>query len=145
MTFSNEEKIQCVTWLHHSKSPTQVQRSSEQDIGNMQHPPASHDKKKMVQNLRTDRKHKKTRIRKTTVDQEKIIEAFQENPKLSLRRASHSLGVSFISVMKALKKAGFKVYRPRIVQALKDEDHEARVKFAESVLYAPFRADLDLA
>ena len=60
----------------------------------------------------------KAHKRKTTVDQEKIIQDFQENPKQSLRRASHKLGVSVSSVRNTLKKAGFKRYRPRIVQAL---------------------------
>ena len=76
----------------------------------------------------------KAHKRKTTVDQEKIIQDFQENPKQSLRRGSHKLGVSVSSVRNTLKKAGFKVYRPRIVQALQDGDHEARFEFAKSVL-----------
>ena len=135
MTFSTEIKIQCVVWLQQSKSPIKVQRKFQTTYGRKKEAsPSTNMIRKWSKAFEKTGSITKAHKRKTTVDQEKIIQDFQENPKQSLRRASHKLGVSVSSVRNTLKKAGFKVYRPRIVQTLQDGDHEARFEFAKSVL-----------
>ena len=135
MTFSTEIKIQFVVWLQQSKSPIKVQRKFQTTYGRKKEAsPSTNMIRKWSKAFEKIGIITKAHNRKTTVDQEKIIQDFQENPKQSLRRASHKLGVSVSSVRNTLKKAGFKVYRPRIVQALQDGDHEARFEFAKSVL-----------
>ena len=135
MTFSTEVKIQCVVWLQQLRSPIKVQRKYQTTYGRRkQASPSTNMIRKWSNAFEKTGSITKAHKRKKTVDQEKIIKDFQENPKQSLRRASHKLGVCVSSVRNSLKKAGFRRYMPRIVQALQDGDPEARVEFAESVL-----------
>ena len=133
MTFSTDVKTNCVLWLSQKNSPTKVQRMFRAKYGKHEVTPSRTQIRKWSENFKTCGSIKKDHKRKLTVDQEKIVNSYEIDPKQSLRRASRNLEVSVSSVRNALKKAHFRVYRPRLVQALKVSDHEARVKFAEGI------------
>ena len=69
-----------------------------------------------------------------TVHREVVIKSYEENPRQSIRRAANHLGLSYTAVRDTLKDAGYKPYRPHVVQTLNQEDYGKRVAFAEWVL-----------
>ena len=60
---------------------------------------------------------------------ERVKDVFEEEPTISIRRASSQMDLPRSSLHRSLKQLKLKPWRPRRVQALKDDDNEARLKF----------------
>ena len=59
---------------------------------------------------------------------------FITSPKKSTRRASSELGISRRSLCCLINKLNFKLYRPRLLQHLTEDDPDCRVEFADIML-----------
>ncbi|KAI8786144.1 Protein of unknown function DUF4817 [Biomphalaria glabrata] len=75
------------------------------------------------------------RPRTATSDESKIaiLELFQRSPQKSSRQAARESDVSASSVLCILRKVKFRVYIPRLVQQLSDDDPDRRLEFCEWV------------
>lgn len=70
-----------------------------------------------------------------TEDNENLVaQAFVENPSQSAKRAAGQLDLSRTSLGRILKHLNFKIYRPRLLQQLNDDDFGKRVEFCEYYL-----------
>jgi hypothetical protein len=59
---------------------------------------------------------------------------FEEDPHMSIRRASNATGLSFGNVQGILKSEKCHPYKMQVVQELMESDYDARVKFCHSQL-----------
>ncbi|KAI8788812.1 Protein of unknown function DUF4817, partial [Biomphalaria glabrata] len=62
-----------------------------------------------------------------------VLELFQRSPQNSSRQAARESDVSARSVLRILRKGKFRVYIPRLVQQLSDDDPDRRLEFCEWV------------
>ncbi|KYN13737.1 hypothetical protein ALC57_14066, partial [Trachymyrmex cornetzi] len=60
-------------------------------------------------------------------DEERILEAFEENPRNSIRRVAHALGLSQHAVHSTLRRNGLYPYHFQRVQQLLARDEEPRI------------------
>lgn len=60
-----------------------------------------------------------------------INEVLTQQPRNSLRNLSKELDIAFASVQRIIKKLGLKVWRPRLLQQLNDDDFDRRLEFCE--------------
>ena len=68
----------------------------------------------------------------TTEDNTSLVsETFRRNPHLSQRRAARELNISRSSLQRIMKELKLKPYRPRLLQALNEDDPHRRVEFCE--------------
>lgn len=63
-----------------------------------------------------------------------VTKFFIENPTFSQCRAVAQLDISRTGLPKSLKKTYIKPFRPRLVQALKEDDFDRRIQFCEEFL-----------
>ena len=66
------------------------------------------------------------------VHKELVATAFARSPQKSTRRAEQELGISQTSIVRNLKAANLKPYRPHLLHQLNDDDHDRRVQFCET-------------
>ena len=60
-----------------------------------------------------------------------VREALIQTPRNSLRRLSQELNLTRMSVQQIIRKLGFKLWRPRLVQELSEDDPDRRLQFCE--------------
>lgn len=71
----------------------------------------------------------------TTQENEILVsQAFTESPKKSKQRASVELGISCRSLSRIMQRLGLKMYRPRLLHGLLEDDPDRRLQFCEVVL-----------
>ncbi|XP_037020829.2 uncharacterized protein LOC119063554 isoform X1 [Artibeus jamaicensis] len=71
----------------------------------------------------------------TTQENEMLVsQAFTESPKKSKQRASVELGISCRSLSRIMQRLGLKMYRPRLLHGLLEDDPDRRLQFCEVVL-----------
>lgn len=58
----------------------------------------------------------------TDENKERILEAYEENPTTSQRRASLELNLSRSSLQRIMTELGLKPYRPQLLHALNEDD-----------------------
>lgn len=58
----------------------------------------------------------------------------EDDPNVSTRRISNTLGVSQSSVVRCLHKKKYHPYKPTFVQELSDDDHDRRLEFCQWIL-----------
>ena len=66
-------------------------------------------------------------------DEERIMRAFEENPRNSVRRVAGMLGLSRYVVHRVLRQNGMHPYHHQRVQQLLPRDHEQRVYFCQGM------------
>lgn len=73
----------------------------------------------------------------TTDDNTDLVsENFRRNPHASQRRAARELNISRSSLQRIMKELKLKPYKPRLVQALNEDDPDRRLEFCEWFLDA---------
>ncbi|CAF1374950.1 unnamed protein product [Rotaria sordida] len=65
---------------------------------------------------------------------QRVSEAFLLNPRISQRRASLDLGISRRSLGRLMQDLNLKSYKPRLLQALNEDDPDRRMEFCEWIL-----------
>ncbi|KAJ4444749.1 hypothetical protein ANN_06546 [Periplaneta americana] len=60
-----------------------------------------------------------------------VLERFVTSPQKYATQCAHEVGLSSTSVQRILKAAKWKVYIPRLLQAIKDDDPDHRLQFCE--------------
>ncbi|CAF1169002.1 unnamed protein product [Rotaria sp. Silwood1] len=60
-----------------------------------------------------------------------VSEAFARNPQICQRRASLRLGISRTSLQRFMQDLNLKPYKPRLLQALNEDDPDRRLEFCE--------------
>ncbi|KYN15663.1 hypothetical protein ALC57_12166 [Trachymyrmex cornetzi] len=65
--------------------------------------------------------------------EERILEVFEENPRNSIRRVAHTLGISPYAVHRTLRENGLHPYHFQRVQQLLARDEEPRICFCEGI------------
>ena len=70
----------------------------------------------------------------TDENKERVLEAFEENPTTTQRRASLELNLSRGSLQRMMKELGLKPYRPQLLHALNEDDPDRRCEFASIFL-----------
>lgn len=68
---------------------------------------------------------------RTAQNVQMVAESFVETPARSVRKACHELEISRSSLQRIMKELGMHVYRPRLLQALTEDDPDRRLQFAE--------------
>lgn len=63
-----------------------------------------------------------------------VSENFRVTPQTSQRRASHELDISRSSLQRIMKDLKLKPYKPRLLQALNEDDPDRRMEFCEWLL-----------
>ena len=63
-----------------------------------------------------------------------VLETFTQDPYTSQRRASNELDIARSSLRRIMKHLKLKPYRPRLLQALNDDDLDRRIEFCEWLL-----------
>ncbi|CAF5022496.1 unnamed protein product [Rotaria sp. Silwood1] len=63
-----------------------------------------------------------------------VSETFAQNPQMSQRRASLELGVSRRSLQRLMQDLNLKPYKPKLLQALNEDDPDRRLEFCEWIL-----------
>ena len=63
-----------------------------------------------------------------------VLETFTQDPQTSQRRASNELGIARSSLRRIMKHFKLKPYRPRLLQALNEDDPDRRIEFCEWLL-----------
>lgn len=69
------------------------------------------------------------RRRRNALQQRRILRAFEENDRLSIRRASRQINVPSTTIFRTLKNSHYKAYHLRPVQALHPGDQDRRMQF----------------
>ena len=132
--YSSAEKTDCILWYAETKSPTKVQRMFRTKYGRNAKTPATSQIRMWLGTFKTKHTVSPEKKRRKKVDCERITQCYNANPKQSLRRVANQLNLSCSAVRDTLKKAGYRNYRPQIVQALKEDDLTSRVSFANFIL-----------
>ncbi|CAF1264566.1 unnamed protein product [Rotaria sordida] len=70
----------------------------------------------------------------TEENMELVSESYTLNPQKSQRRAAHDLDISRSSVRRIMKELNLKPYKPRLLQALNEDDPDRRLEFSQWVL-----------
>ncbi|CAF4247225.1 unnamed protein product, partial [Rotaria sordida] len=70
----------------------------------------------------------------TEENMELVSESYTLNPQKSQRRATHDLDISRSSVQRIMKELNLKPYKPRLLQALNEDDPDRRLEFSQWVL-----------
>lgn len=60
-----------------------------------------------------------------------VAQSFIESPARSVRKTANELDISRSTLQRIMKELGLKVYRPRLLQALTEDDPDRRLQFAE--------------
>jgi len=63
-----------------------------------------------------------------------MSQAFAKGPQKSKQRASIELGISRRSLRRLMQRLGLKIYRPRLLHGLLEDDPDRRLQFCEVVL-----------
>ena len=63
-----------------------------------------------------------------------MAQAFIENPRLSVRRASHQLQISGTSIRRNLRSINFHPYKIHLVQELNEDDFDRRIEFCDIMM-----------
>ncbi|CAF3819615.1 unnamed protein product [Rotaria sp. Silwood1] len=63
-----------------------------------------------------------------------VSETFAQNPQMSQRRAALELGISRRSLQRLMQDLNLKPYKPRLLQALNEDDPNRRLEFCEWIL-----------
>ncbi|CAF4941144.1 unnamed protein product [Rotaria sp. Silwood1] len=63
-----------------------------------------------------------------------VSKTFAQNPQMSQRRASLELGISRRSLQRLMQDLNLKPYKPRLLQALNEDDPDRRLEFCEWIL-----------
>ncbi|CAF1568372.1 unnamed protein product, partial [Rotaria sp. Silwood1] len=71
---------------------------------------------------------------RTEENMERVSETFLLNPQTSKKRASIDLGISRRSLGRLMQDLNLKLYKPRVLQALNEDDPDRRTEFCEWVL-----------
>jgi transposase len=71
------------------------------------------------------------RMVSTEENSELVSETFRSNPQLTQRRASNELGIARRSLGRIMSDLGLRPYRPRLLQALNEDDPDRRLEFCE--------------
>jgi transposase len=70
----------------------------------------------------------------TEENKERFLAVFEESPGTSEKRASLELNLSRTSLRRMMQELGLKLYRPRLLHALNEDDPDRRCEFAETFL-----------
>ncbi|CAF3596105.1 unnamed protein product [Rotaria sp. Silwood1] len=71
---------------------------------------------------------------RTEENMQRVSETFLLNPRTSQRRASLDLGISRRSLDRLMRDLNLKPYKPRLLQALNEDDPDRRMEFCEWIL-----------
>ncbi|CAF4255107.1 unnamed protein product [Rotaria sordida] len=71
---------------------------------------------------------------RTEENMERVSETFLLHPQTSKKRASIDLGISRRSLGRLMQDLNLKLYKPRLLQALNEDDPDRRTEFCEWVL-----------
>ena len=75
---------------------------------------------------------KKVRKSKFTEEEKnRVIEKYNQNPKLSLRRASLEAGMSVTSIQKILKSNSFHTYKLQVLHKINEDDPDRRMEMCD--------------
>lgn len=58
-----------------------------------------------------------------------VSETFRLDPQPSQRRAAHELGISRSTLQRMMKDLGLKPYKPKLLQALNEDDPDRRLEY----------------
>ena len=126
---TNQHTSQCILQYHEYGTPKKVQIKFREKYGrNTKAPDVKTIKSWSKKFKESGSCHRKSRKRSPTVHREAVVKKFEENPP-TVNQESCNLFRN-----KLLKDAGYKVYRPQVVQMLNPDDYSARVAFAEWAL-----------
>lgn len=64
----------------------------------------------------------------------KVAQAFTQSPKKSKYRASSELGIERRSLGRLMNRASLKMYTPRLIHGLLEDDSDRRLQFSENIL-----------
>ena len=71
----------------------------------------------------------------TTQENElEVAQAFTQSPQKSKYRASSELGIERRSLGRLMNRAGLKMYTPRLIHGLLEDDSDRRLQFSENIL-----------
>ena len=70
----------------------------------------------------------------TDENKERVLEAYEENPMMTQRRASLELNLSRSSLQRMMRELRLKPNRPQLLHALNEDDHNRRCEFASIFL-----------
>lgn len=73
----------------------------------------------------------------TDENMELVSQTFPLNPQPSQRRAARELGISRSTLQRIKKDLGLKPYKPKLLQALNEDDPDRRLEFCEWILDSP--------
>lgn len=77
-------------------------------------------------------------VRLHVQNEERILEAFDENPGTSVRRVAHELGLSRYAVHHTLRVNGLHPYHYQRVQHILPRDFQPRINFCEGIVIINF-------
>src|SRR5580765_121665 len=77
-------------------------------------------------------------VRRRVQDEERVLDAFDENPGTSVRRVAHELGLSRYEVHHTLRVNGLHPYHYQRVQQLLPRDLQQRIYFCEGIVVIDF-------
>jgi len=61
----------------------------------------------------------------------KVLEQFTRSPQMSTKQCAHETGVSRTSIRHILKTTRWKIFIPRLLHALNEDDPDQRVQYCE--------------
>ena len=71
----------------------------------------------------------------TTQENElEVAQAFTQSPQKSKHRASSELGIERRSLGRLMNRAGLKMYTPRLIHGLLEDDSDRHLQFSENIL-----------
>ena len=135
---SSSERIDIVKWYAAYQNAAEVARQFQHRYGRA--PPTRQnildiarkfDKTGSVQDAS---RSGRPRSVSTEENKQRVLAAFEENPGTSAKRASLELNLSRISLLRMMKELGLKLYRPRLLHDLNEDDPDRRCEFAEIFL-----------
>lgn len=136
MPWSMQQKAKCVEKMIELKSVTAVRRWYAIEYGNPA--PSANSLRGWLQEFQergtVGHRPRSGRPRISDEDVARIEQAFQENPKQSLRGASAALGIPFSTIRKVLRE-NLKMfpYRISFLQQLLPEDYPLRLAYAQHI------------
>ncbi|CAK1592284.1 unnamed protein product [Parnassius mnemosyne] len=134
---SFEERKQVIKWYWKFENVNEVQRQWRREYDT--EPPSRltitriRDKFEVHGTVCDVHKGHSGRPRTATSDESStaVLELFQRSPNKSARQGARESDVSASSVLRILKRGKYRVYIPRLVQQLNDDDPDRRLQFCE--------------
>ena len=131
---TTQERIYVVLEYHSQQSVVAVQRKWQKDFSTI--PPSDKTITSLYKKFKDTGSvlDKERSGRNKVIDDEKVIEHFENQSSSSIRRASTQLDISVGSICIVLHKRGMKPYRLRVLQQLSEEDFCSRKEMCDNLL-----------